>query len=116
MSLRPLSPELQERAIAELNEDPARVQEDIRHIKEWLKKQPHLTPRKGELNSFWNREWNNMFSDDQMILTYLRGCKFSLERTKEKLDMYYTMKTLLPEFYKNRDPLNPEIQEVLSRG
>lgn len=49
MSVRPLPPDLQKRAIAELNEDPKRVQEDICHIKEWLKKQPHLTARTGKL-------------------------------------------------------------------
>lgn len=56
------------------------------------------------------------FLDDQFILTYLRGCKFSLEKTKEKLDMYYTMRTLLPEYFKNRDPLQPEIQKILKMG
>ena len=29
-----------------------------------------------------------MFSDDAKLLQFLRGCKFSLERTKEKLDLY----------------------------
>lgn len=47
MSVRSLPPDLQEKAIAELNEDPARVQEDIRHIKEWIKKQSHLNARTG---------------------------------------------------------------------
>lgn len=48
MSIRPLSKELQAKAIAELNEVPDRIAEDINHIKEWLKKQPHLNPRMGE--------------------------------------------------------------------
>lgn len=51
MSVRSLPPDLQERAIAEINEDPKRVQEDIRHIKEWLKKQPHLKARTGEFQT-----------------------------------------------------------------
>lgn len=42
MSLRPLSKELQAKAIAELNEKPERIPEDIEYIKEWLRKQPHL--------------------------------------------------------------------------
>lgn len=47
MSLRPLSPELEEAARKELHEDPKRQPEDIRYIKEWLSKQPHLRTRTG---------------------------------------------------------------------
>lgn len=49
-------------------------------------------------------------------MAFLRGSKFSLERSKEKFDMYYTMKTLVPEFYADRDPMNPNIQEILELG
>lgn len=28
--------------------------------------------------------------DDQRLTTFLRGCKFSLEKVKQKLDMYYS--------------------------
>jgi hypothetical protein len=100
MSVRQLSNELQEIAIKELNEDSKRIPDDLAHIKNWLKKQPHITAR----------------TDDQLLLTFLRGCKFSLERTKEKIDMHYTLKTITPEIYTNRDPLSPEIQKVLAVG
>lgn len=53
---------------------------------------------------------------DQWLVAFLRGCKFSLERTKQKLDMYYTMKSLVPEFLSNRDPMDPKIQEMLKLG
>lgn len=100
MALRELSAELQERANKELGEDPKRRQDDIDAIKTWLAKQNHL----------------NANTEDQWILTFLRGCKFSLERTKEKIDSYYTMRTLLPEFFTNRDPMLPELQEILKLG
>ncbi|XP_067015371.2 retinol-binding protein pinta isoform X2 [Anabrus simplex] len=99
-NLRPLSPELQEIAKKELGEDPNRVERDLESIKEWLKKQPHLKTR----------------TDDQFLIAFLRGCKFSLERTKEKLDMFYTMRTALPEYFSKRDPMDPEMQEVLKLG
>ncbi|KAK9730672.1 CRAL/TRIO domain [Popillia japonica] len=99
-TIRPLSKELQEKAIAELNENPSSIREDIDHIKEWLRKQPHLNPR----------------MDDQFILTYLRGCKFSLEKTKAKLDGLYTLKPMLPEFFSNRDPFDKNIQHLLKLG
>ncbi|KAE8736511.1 hypothetical protein FOCC_FOCC018035 [Frankliniella occidentalis] len=100
MAVRQLTPELEERAKQELGEDPARRQEDINAIKTWLSKQGHL----------------NANTEDQWILTFLRGCKFSLERTKEKIDSYYTFRTLLPEFFTNRDPMLPEMQEILNLG
>ncbi|XP_050675542.1 alpha-tocopherol transfer protein-like [Leptidea sinapis] len=83
MHIRPLIPELAEKARVELNEDPKRIESDLQHIKEWLSKQSHLRAR----------------TDDQWLLAFLRACKHSLERTKEKLDLYYSMRTLAPEFF-----------------
>ncbi|GJQ86152.1 hypothetical protein Trydic_g13433 [Trypoxylus dichotomus] len=100
MSIRPLSKELQAKAKNELNEDPKRVQEDIKYIREWLGQQKHIKAR----------------IEDQWLLTFLRGCKFSLERTKEKLDMYYAMRSIIPEFLAKRDPFDPITQELLSLG
>lgn len=95
-----LSPELQKQAKDELNEDPERRQQDIETIRKWLKKQPHINAR----------------MDDWNILRFLRGCKFSLERTKEKLDMFYTCKTAVPEWFANRDPDQPKMRELLEMG
>jgi hypothetical protein len=46
----------------------------------------------------------------------LRGCKFSLERAKTKMDMFYTLRTVLPEFFMRRDPMMPELQRILKLG
>lgn len=46
-------------------------------------------------------------------MTFLRGCKFSLEKTKQKLDMYFTMRTAVPQVFTNRNIKNPELQEIL---
>lgn len=99
MNIRKLCPELAEKARRELNEDPDRVIDDINYIKAWIAKQPHLRAR----------------IDDQWILSFLRGCKFSLERTKEKLDLYYTLKTSAPEFWKLKYG-DPKLIEILSLG
>lgn len=100
MPIRPLPDDLIERAKEQINEVPERVEEDIQHIKDWIKKQPHLRAR----------------TDDQWILAFLRGCKFSLERTKEKIDFFYTIRTMLPELFADRDPMKPELQEVMKTG
>ncbi|EAT39957.1 AAEL008278-PA [Aedes aegypti] len=99
-SLRPMAPELSEKAKNELNEVPARIPEDLAALKAWLAKQPHLNPR----------------TDDQFLVNFLRGCKYSLEKTKEKLDNYYTVKSAIPEFFDNRDPANAKIQENAMLG
>lgn len=119
-ALRPLSKQLQEKAEKELNENPKRVESDINAIRDWLEKQPHLIAKKGDYDDVIVMKlcWIDFFFflDDQLILSFLRGSKFSLERTKERLDMFYTMRTLLPEFFKNRDPLQPQLQHILKQG
>uniref|UniRef100_A0A182QUH0 CRAL-TRIO domain-containing protein n=1 Tax=Anopheles farauti TaxID=69004 RepID=A0A182QUH0_9DIPT len=99
-NLRPLVPELAEKARSELNEVPNRIAEDLAALRAWLIKQPHLNAR----------------TDDQFLVNFLRGCKYSLEKTKEKLDNYYTVKTAIPEFFDNRDPDNETLQTYMSFG
>lgn len=49
MPLRPLTPALAEKARLELNEDPKKLEEYIRHLKQWIQKQPHLRARTGNV-------------------------------------------------------------------
>ncbi|KAK5644741.1 hypothetical protein RI129_006041 [Pyrocoelia pectoralis] len=97
MEIRSLRSDLQEKAIKELNEDPKRIPEMFKHIMEWLRKQPHL----------------NISKDDQLMIAFFRGCKWSLQNVKAKLDYFYSIQGLIPEFFENRDPFSPEIQNVL---
>ncbi|XP_017045079.1 alpha-tocopherol transfer protein [Drosophila ficusphila] len=84
--LRPLSAELRQIAEKELNEVEDRLPADLAALRDWLAKQPHLRARQ----------------DDQFLVGFLRGCKFSLEKTKSKLDHFYTIKTLMPELFGSR--------------
>ncbi|KAK9506675.1 hypothetical protein O3M35_008567 [Rhynocoris fuscipes] len=59
---------------------------DVKVIKEWIEKQPHLPA----LN-------------DNQIIMFLRACEYSLERTKETIDLNYTARTKLTEFFEQRD-------------
>ncbi|KAF5287378.1 hypothetical protein FQA39_LY15916 [Lamprigera yunnana] len=97
---RKLSADLQEKAIKELNEVPSRIEDDVKHIREWLSKEQHLKVK----------------IDDDRILGFLRGCKYSLQKTKEKIDFHFTIRTLVPEFFHIRDPFAPEIQEIINAG
>lgn len=44
-SLRPLTPELKQIAVSELNEDEAKIHEELEHLRLWLRQSPHI---KGE--------------------------------------------------------------------
>ena len=55
MKIRPLSADVEAIARQELNEDPARLEQDLKHIRDWLAKQPHLTARTG------------MFTQDKVV-------------------------------------------------
>lgn len=39
--------------------------------------------------------------------------KFSIERTKQKLDACYAFKHISPEMYMNYEPLNPNVQKTM---
>lgn len=65
--------------------------EDVEILRDWLKKQPHL-PHDEE---------------EHRLKMLLIINKFDLEKAKKKLDMYYSIKHLVPEFYDFRHPLHP---------
>lgn len=100
VDIRSLNSELQLIAKQELNENPDQIQENLDILKRWLEKSTHLTAR----------------VDDQFLIAFLRGCKHSLERTKQKIDMFYTYRTHLTEIMGNRDPLQDKISEVIKLG
>lgn len=54
--------------------------------------------------------------DDQWLLIFLRGCKHNLDKTTIKLESYYAFRKTTVEFFGNRDPLLPKIQEFFNRG
>ena len=96
--IRPINEELQKIAKEELNEEsPEKIQEFLIAFREWIRKSPYLKGR----------------TDDQFLVTFLRGCKYSLERAKQKYDMFYTVRTHIPELLKDRDPLIEKISKVI---
>lgn len=98
--VRPLPPALNKIATTELNEEPERVLRDIDAIRTWLAKSPHIKAR----------------TDDQFLLGFLRGCKFSLERVKEKLDLFYSIRGAIPEVFAGRNPRLDRIREIMKLG
>ncbi|XP_075167517.1 alpha-tocopherol transfer protein-like [Haematobia irritans] len=99
-SIKPLSKDLQKIAIEELNELPSRISQDLETLKTWIEKQPHLKAR----------------TADQWLIQFLRGCKYSVERAKEKIDLYFTLKTKYPEVFGFTDVDDPKFQEYFNLG
>lgn len=100
-TLRPLTPDLARIAAEDYNEIPEQIESELGELKEWIKDTPHLNAR----------------TDDQFLVSYLRGCKHNLEKTKEKIDTFYMIKNTLPDILTNRDPIeNKKILEILNLG
>lgn len=100
LQIRPLTPELQKVAIEQLKEDPARLEADLQAFKTWIQQQPHLNPR----------------MDDQYLVAFLRGCKYSLERAKSKLDRFYTLRTKYPELFRPSSTTEGKFREIHQTG
>jgi len=100
LNIRKLSDELQSVACEELNEVPERIPADIDALRVWLSQAPHIRSR----------------DDDQFLVTFLRGCKYSLEKAKKKIELYYHARTNTPEFFSNRDPSDKFLQEIINLG
>ncbi|XP_075167108.1 alpha-tocopherol transfer protein-like [Haematobia irritans] len=98
--IKPLSAELQKIACDELGEVPSRISEDLAALKLWIKQQPHLHAR----------------TDDQFLIQFLRGCKYSLERAKEKLDNFNALRSKYPELFLTTDVDDPKFKENYSLG
>ncbi|KAH8303673.1 hypothetical protein KR018_010860, partial [Drosophila ironensis] len=99
--IRPLSEGLQKVAIEELNEVPSRVESDVAALREWLQKQPHLCS----------------CLDNQFLLSFLRGSKFSLEKAKQKIDRFYSLQPAIPEvFNEHRLADDPQVLEIIRMG
>lgn len=99
--IRPLTTALQEVAIRELNEEPDKIAKDILIFREWIWTQPHLKAR----------------TNDQFLLAFLRGSKYSIEKAKQKIDRYYTLKAAIPEVFNEKRVVdNSQVLEIIRMG
>ncbi|XP_014469668.1 PREDICTED: alpha-tocopherol transfer protein [Dinoponera quadriceps] len=66
----------------------------------------------------WLLENDNMCSrtDEFFILRFLRACKFDIEKAKAKMRNYHQQRSDLPEWFANKDPFLPELQQMFDLG
>ncbi|KAM7344980.1 alpha-tocopherol transfer protein-like [Cochliomyia hominivorax] len=98
--IKTLPQELQKVAEIELGEIPARIPDDLQALKIWIEQAPHLKAR----------------LDAQFLIQYLRGCKFSLEKTKSKIDLFFTLKTKFPILFNVTDINDPQFRTYFNYG
>lgn len=99
MQIRELSKDLQAKAETELNEKPEQIESDLEAFKVWLERTPYINAR----------------TDDQFLVSFLRGCKFSLERAKAKIDSFYSIRAAIPETYGKR-AVTDDIIDLIKLG
>uniref|UniRef100_D3TPJ5 Phosphatidylinositol transfer protein SEC14 n=1 Tax=Glossina morsitans morsitans TaxID=37546 RepID=D3TPJ5_GLOMM len=100
LQIRPLNEDLQRKAIEELNEVPTRIHEDLKALRSWIEQQPHLCAN----------------TDDQFLIAFLRGCKYSLEKVKKKIDSYYSLKSKFPVPFNIADVADTRFRHIFRLG
>ncbi|KAK9884643.1 hypothetical protein WA026_007480 [Henosepilachna vigintioctopunctata] len=83
--------------ISELNNMPNddSVNEDIKILREWIVKQPHLPQN----------------IHDVMLHRFLHTCSYSREKAKSLIDLFYSIRSQAPELFSNRDPTLKTLQD-----
>lgn len=99
-NIRPISDELSKLAKDELNEVPEEIADRITTLRTWISSQPQLRAE----------------FDDQFLVTYLRGCKYDLERTKKKIICNFSAITSMSDLLTDRDPTDPSLLEIIRLG
>lgn len=100
LELKTLPIELKKVAETELGEVDNRLASDLQALKTWIEQEPHL----------------NAPSADQFLVQFLRGCKFSLEKAKSKIDLFFTLKTKFSHLFNINDINDKKFRKVYVQG
>uniref|UniRef100_A0AAR5QHW1 CRAL/TRIO N-terminal domain-containing protein n=1 Tax=Dendroctonus ponderosae TaxID=77166 RepID=A0AAR5QHW1_DENPD len=76
--------------------DPSNKSSHLNIIKTWLSKQNHLPQNISEV----------------LLNRFLHTCNYSIEQTKNLIELFYTLRSQAPEIFSDRDPASPEILEI----
>ncbi|KFB43463.1 AGAP004763-PA-like protein [Anopheles sinensis] len=98
--IRPVSSLLKDVAKRELNEDESQIESHLLVVRTWLAE----------------RGLQCEIVDDQFLIAFLRGCKFSLEKVKKKILLFHEIRYQLPQVIQNRDPEDEKVIKVIRMG
>ena len=86
------------------NKNPESINQDIRIIQQWLQTQPHLPELMGKYYQYdTHPNWKYPIEEPK-IANFLLLNKYSIEKTKQKIDMYYTVRSVLVDIFENSNP------------
>jgi len=58
----------------------------------------------------------NANRDTTSLIHFLRGSKFQMEKAKKRIETFYQMRAERIEWFADRNPLKPELEEILDLG
>lgn len=93
------------------------VETDIDTIVKWLQTQTHLPEIPSKYLTIFDQNQSTVsgFVARFVIANFLKMNKCSIEKTKTHIDMYYTIRHLLPEVYVDSHPRHPSMQEIAEK-
>ncbi|XP_045191555.2 retinaldehyde-binding protein 1-like [Mercenaria mercenaria] len=89
-----------QRAKDELNEDEKNRQGAVETFREWVIQQ----------------QWLKTPTDTRFLLRFLRPKKYSQLESRKAIEQFWRSRSQIPEWCSNKDPRDPVIQDVLSKG
>ncbi|XP_063924362.1 retinol-binding protein pinta-like [Zophobas morio] len=84
-----------EKILQSFDKNKEGIDEDIVNLQKWMDDQPHLPET----------------LDKRSTMNFLILNKFSIEKTKQKIDTYYTVRTKLDDVYQHINPKLPHMTE-----
>ena len=103
---------VREKAATLFEKTPSSINQDTQIIKQWLETQPHFPELMGEYY-YIKIVTSRYFTDDIKIANFLLLNKYSIEKTKQKIDLYYTIRSLLPDIFDNVNPKSSQMRHFM---
>ncbi|XP_014474891.1 PREDICTED: alpha-tocopherol transfer protein-like isoform X2 [Dinoponera quadriceps] len=82
-------------------------------ISDSRRKCPELTDELLEVLQNWAKERGLPHIPEEQLALFAYSCYFDLQATERCMDVYYRMRTTIPEFFSNRDPRLKYLQHSL---
>ncbi|XP_053378166.1 retinaldehyde-binding protein 1-like [Mercenaria mercenaria] len=95
-----LDEESQQRAKKELNEDEKNRAGAVDTLRQWAMQQ----------------KWLKTPTDTKFLVKFLRVKKYSQLEARKALERYWKVRSSIPEWFSNKDPRDPKIQDVFDKG
>jgi len=93
--------EIEEAARKDFQEEPGMMESAISDLSAWISATPHLSQVRADPFNLW---------------LFYRGCHHDMQKTKDKLDLHYSMRGLLPEWWAGWDPRLEELEKIVHAG